>query len=247
MDKLSSPTTPYCISTTSTAPPCPVCGFDTSFQNSSDYTATLKVFYGCSDRGVWSIGTDKILKERPATSPMTEGKILTFLKQHTTIPVPTVYHEWIATNGKYFILLERMPGQTLEAAWPTLENEEKRKIVEKTGIDGGPVYNDFLFFGTAPHGPMSSNDEIWEAMSAGVNMGLSRLSAKARADIRDSMPKCDPFTLTHGDLADVNIMVHEGRLSGIIDWELAGYFPVWWEFAAAGIGLGGSIRSGRSI
>jgi hypothetical protein len=33
-------------------------------------------------------------------------------------------------------------------------------------------------------------------------------------------------------------MVKDGNLAGILDWEASGYFPVWWEFACAGIGLG---------
>jgi aminoglycoside phosphotransferase (APT) family kinase protein len=33
-------------------------------------------------------------------------------------------------------------------------------------------------------------------------------------------------------------MVKDGNLTGIIDWESSGYFPVWWEFAGLGIGLG---------
>ena len=36
----------------------------------------------------------------------------------------------------------------------------------------------------------------------------------------------------------LNIIVGNGNLAGIIDWEASGYFPVWWEFACAGIGLG---------
>lgn len=52
------------------------------------------------------------------------------------------------------------------------------------------------------------------------------------------MPSAAPFTFTHGDLTSVNIMVKDGNLAGILDWESSGYFPVWWEFTCAGIGLG---------
>ena len=52
------------------------------------------------------------------------------------------------------------------------------------------------------------------------------------------MPPATPYTFTHGDLASVNILVEHGNLAGIIDWEASGYFPAWWEFTCAGIGLG---------
>lgn len=35
---------------------------------------------------------------------------------------------------------------------------------------------------------------------------------------------------THGDLYRHNILVHDGRLSGIIDWECAGWLPEYWDY-----------------
>jgi thiamine kinase-like enzyme len=54
--------------------------------------------------------------------------------------------------------------------------------------------------------------------------------------------KDQPFTFTHGDLIKQNIMVQElpgadGQtdryflLTGLIDWELAGWYPQYWEYA----------------
>lgn len=39
-------------------------------------------------------------------------------------------------------------------------------------------------------------------------------------------PVCTPYTFTHGDLNCQNIIVKDGELAGILDWESAGYFPV---------------------
>lgn len=38
---------------------------------------------------------------------------------------------------------------------------------------------------------------------------------------------------THGDLKHHNILVHEGHVSGFIDWESAGWYPEYWEFTTA--------------
>lgn len=51
------------------------------------------------------------------------------------------------------------------------------------------------------------------------------------------LPTCTPYTLTHGDLYIKNIVVKGGKLTGILDWEYAGYFLAWWEYAVTIIGL----------
>ena len=38
---------------------------------------------------------------------------------------------------------------------------------------------------------------------------------------------------THGDLRLANIMVHNGSVSGIVDWEQGGWYPEHWEFCRA--------------
>lgn len=76
--------------------------------------------------------------------------------------------------------------------------------------------------------------ELWSEMAT----ALEHVPETARERLRERMPPATPYTFTHGDLTNVNIMVENGNLTGIIDWEAAGYYPVWWEFACAGIGLG---------
>lgn len=46
------------------------------------------------------------------------------------------------------------------------------------------------------------------------------------------MPTAAPYTFTHSDLTNVNIMVKNGHL---IDWEMSGYFPVWWEYVCTSV------------
>ena len=38
---------------------------------------------------------------------------------------------------------------------------------------------------------------------------------------------------THGDLRFANIMVKDGSVSGIVDWEFSGWYPEYWEFCKA--------------
>jgi aminoglycoside phosphotransferase (APT) family kinase protein len=41
------------------------------------------------------------------------------------------------------------------------------------------------------------------------------------------------FVLTHGDLSPRNLIIHNNRLSGIVDWECGGWYPEYWEYVKA--------------
>ena len=69
-----------------------------------------------------------------------------------------------------------------------------------------------------------------------METSLKDIPQAARAGLRKRMPPAKPYTFAHSDLTDVNIMVQNGHLTGILDWELAGVFPVWWEYVGTSIG-----------
>jgi aminoglycoside phosphotransferase (APT) family kinase protein len=112
-------------------------------------------------------------------------------------------------------------------------------------VGGKPLFLCLLFPGDygVPHGPLTSDEELWEEMTK----SWKGVPEKARRRLRERMPCAAPFTFTHGDLTDSNIIVENGNLTGIIDWEASGYFPVWWEFAFTGIGLGSEDREWKNL
>lgn len=212
------------------------------------------------DRGVWSIGSQLIIKERSIAPPNYEAGNLRFLKQHTNLPVPTVMKDW-SEDSRHFIVNEKLAGQTLNIAWPRLSPDERRRIAKQTAdyitelrklhspriqsLTGEPVYSTFLFLAgpTAPHGPFSSDQELW----AELDKALVNVPKKARQRLQKMMPAATPYTFTHGDLTNVNIMVDQGNLTGIVDWETGGYFPVWWEFTSASVGLGQEDKEWKTL
>ncbi|KIJ26499.1 hypothetical protein M422DRAFT_192150 [Sphaerobolus stellatus SS14] len=52
---------------------------------------------------------------------------------------------------------------------------------------------------------------------------------RAFESVGDSLPRNAPITLTHGDLLPCNIIVQDSEITGIIDWETAGFYPGFWE------------------
>jgi aminoglycoside phosphotransferase (APT) family kinase protein len=41
------------------------------------------------------------------------------------------------------------------------------------------------------------------------------------------------IVLAHADFRPANIIVKKGHVTGIIDWEMAGWYPEHWEFVKA--------------
>jgi aminoglycoside phosphotransferase (APT) family kinase protein len=95
-------------------------------------------------------------------------------------------------------------------------------------LENGPLYNEILFAGGSkiPHGPLKSDDELWNEMAGNIK----QLPQEVQDFLRKKMPSAQPYTFTHGDLSQVNIMVKGTKLAGILDWECSGYYPRWWEF-----------------
>jgi aminoglycoside phosphotransferase (APT) family kinase protein len=221
----------------------------------------VKLFYGADERGVWALGSDMILKERPNSLPRNEALNVDFIRSCTTIPAPSIFREWIDSSDRYFLLMERMKGQTLRAAWTTLSLPQKNNIADQVAtaiqqlrrlqspiiqsLDGGPVYSGWLFLNGSktPYGPFLSDTDLRSSLVG----ALKSLPPEAVSRFQDRVPECTPYTFTHGDLNCENIIVEDGQLVGILDWEYAGYFPVWWEYVAMSIGLSSEDAEWKSL
>lgn len=196
------------------------------------------------------MGTNLILKDRGPRLPTFEVPNIQFVQEQTPIPVPTVVESW--NEGDHtLILMRRIPGEPLSHVWPKLSTDEREGIAKQTAeyllelrklrsdqiqaLGGGPVYSNFLFKNKdseVPHGPLASDDELWADMVCGLK---ETIPEAVRRQLRHCMPSAAPYTFTHGDLTNVNIMVEHGVLTGILDWETSGYFPVWWEYVSTSV------------
>ncbi|VUC20155.1 unnamed protein product [Clonostachys rosea] len=233
--------------------PCSACTWSYARQEDCYYHSNVKLTHANEDRGVWSVGSQLIIKERDHRPPQYEAGNLRFLKEHTNLPVPTCMKDW-TENLSHFIVSERLPGVTLDIVWPQLSPDARRRIAKQTAdylvglrklhspriqsLTGEPVWSTFLFPGRGqdkPHGPFSNDQELW----AEFDKGLADVNVpkEARQHLQRMMPAATPYTFTHGELRNVNILVDNGNLTGIISWEKAGYFPVWWEYASASVSI----------
>ncbi|KAJ5735981.1 uncharacterized protein N7483_001106 [Penicillium malachiteum] len=214
------------------------------------------------DRGAWSLGSKFILKDRNSNPPVHEAATTTFVKENTIIPVPGIAKEW--TDGtRHFILAERVPGETLEKVWSKITEEKREELAKETAeyisqlrqfhspkiqsVNRQPLHNAFLLGGDSytVHGPFSTQDELWDTMVA----NFKDVPDEVAALWKERMPSPLPWTLAHADLTNCNIMVDPEtfKLTGIIDWETSGYFPVWWEYVGAMFGFGSNDAEWKGL
>ncbi|EKV15550.1 hypothetical protein PDIG_10320 [Penicillium digitatum PHI26] len=135
---------------------------------------------------------------------------------------------------------ERVAKQTAEYLMQLHELRSDRL----ESISGQPIYSAFLFpngYGIG-HGPFSSDDELWAEMS----LALAQVPEQVRSKLRRRMPAAAPYTFTHGDLTNVNIIVENDNLAGILDWESSAFFPVCGNLPVRELAWGKMIKNGKT-
>lgn len=131
---------------------------------------------------------------------------------------------------------ERVGGQTLEEAWTSLSEPQKLDVADQVVkvrkklrsvtstsiqcVDQSSSYPGLLFFDLEPRGPFHSDQKLWDALA----LSLRHLPQQVLENLRKSLPMCEPYVLTHCDLNLGNIMVQDGKVVGILDWEYAAFF-----------------------
>lgn len=147
------------------------------------------------------------MKDRPNGPPKTKVKPIEYLAHNTEIPVPTVLREWVDNKNRYMVLMERVKGQTLEDAWPTLSQTEKETIADQVAealkqlqscesasmqdVDQGPIYSGWLFGDPKkPIGPFSSESELWDGLRHWVHQPSTKVfPERALENFKKRSPK----------------------------------------------------------
>ncbi|KAF3914870.1 hypothetical protein ABW20_dc0105684 [Dactylellina cionopaga] len=178
---------------------------------------------------------------------LTEGATMQYVAENTKIPVPKVYgcykdEETQATH----IVMELIDGDCLENVWDKFDQERKEDIInqlkqileELRSLEGtfiGSIDHthceDVLFEETNDlRGPYNSEEEFSEGIvDTLLKKGDSAFPKLVCAMVRDVL-KGHRIVFTHGDLLPRNIMVKDGKVVAILDWEMSGWYPEYWEY-----------------
>ncbi|GAA6013645.1 hypothetical protein JCM10207_004801 [Rhodosporidiobolus poonsookiae] len=170
-------------------------------------------------------------------------------KQLTSLPVPEVYG--VRRDGpSTYIYFEKLPGKAIFFDFLQRPKDEQddlliqlRNMIAQLNVArpatlSGPVRVGGLgpkplaaiLPATSTAFPSTSSTaklhKLLESLSRGHS---SRQQYKKLVKPELHKYKRRPLVLVHGDLHAGNILVHEGKISGIVDWERAGWYPEWVE------------------
>lgn len=220
---------------------------------------THDMLLGCKRLGdpqlyqVWQYNATTVIKRvSPPSAAAAEAASMQLARERTSAPVPRILKTIIPEEENEYgvIFMEFVDGQSLQEAWPSLSSEDKQTITGQLkdylhqirqvqgdfiGSVDQSVCNDQLFSNREhQYGPYQDED----AFRAGIAQSLRACDANSFTQIAinmvNAMPQSKRIVLTHGDLVPRNILVREGgHVVAIIDWEMSGFYPEYWEYAKA--------------
>ncbi|KAI0426010.1 kinase-like domain-containing protein [Xylaria sp. FL1042] len=172
---------------------------------------------------------------------------LQLVRRHTHIPAPRPL-DLVSNARTSYLLTSRVPGLLLGACIDTLSDDEVNTLVcdlqsclgqlraiakevapqyAITNALGKPCYDYRIIAGVVYDeergdfaGPFVDEEEFNKTLQMGALPGVSHRSGHK-------------IVFTHADLNMRNVLMQNGRLSGIVDWENSGWFPEYWDYTKA--------------
>jgi hygromycin-B 7''-O-kinase len=188
---------------------------------------------------VYAVGDDLVLKLYPPlylAESTTERIVLEVL--HGTLPTPAVKDAG-ERDGWGWLLMERLPGQTLAEAWPELSTEDRGRLVRELGellatlhaVDDPRLavldpadWAEFVAAQRAKvveHHRKTDLDDTWiaqiPAFLDAVDLGTP------------------PVVPLHTEFMREHVMVADGRITGVFDFEPAMRGAAEYDFVAVGL------------
>ncbi|EHK99060.1 hypothetical protein M7I_5059 [Glarea lozoyensis 74030] len=186
----------------------------------TSYSPPLKILSTKANSGLWAMGSNWLLKDFPndGCSPGNDYITHKFLRSQLGPEAPLISDMQLVNKPNKKTRFTALGAQKVDGG-----KLEDRILGACEGIGYRPVCKRIGF----------TTDEWFENIAEELRMGLSKIHKtsdpliidKEFQKLKDNFPKPEPYVLTHCDLTEGNIIIKDGKISAIIDWEHAGYYP----------------------
>ncbi|KAH8829057.1 kinase-like protein [Flagelloscypha sp. PMI_526] len=171
-----------------------------------------------------------------------EGATLQHVQTHFPgLPVPEHYGT-VQLGPAHILFLSRLPGSTIESRIQSdLDKIISRLHTQQELLPSLPLFGSVQEHicrdtrmrtrTSCPDDPIKTQEQFNDFLMSGIDM---RMSKGYRTWLRSLLRDDHPVVFSHGDLHPGNILVQEQEngeieISGILDWEMAGYYPAYWD------------------
>lgn len=215
--------------------------------------------FGCV--GVSRFGPRSVLKFTAVTR-VAEAANIEYIGHNTTIPVPRIQDVFIIGRRTY-IVMDYIDGSELTYAAKALSQEQYQGICSqlkgyiaqmralkapKSGrleaADGSGLFDIRLSSDSFP--PFTSVEEFHVRLGHEFVLKSSNHSHMWSHFELISQRKYKTI-FTHSDIAPRNILIKDGKIAAIIDWETAGWYPEYWEYTRWAVSNYNSLRMWRDL
>ncbi|PGH05801.1 hypothetical protein GX51_02774 [Blastomyces parvus] len=198
---------------------------------------------------VYRLGEHKVAK-LCVPAQLMQAEAMRFVRKHTSLPVPEVYDAYVdESSDSGVIIMDYVEGNVLRDVWDDLTGEQQSSITNQLkayieelrslkGIFIGPVDGSLCYDPTfcvgeeESFGPFATEFEFNEGLIKAMkltqhNSWIDHITKFVRA-----LPTHD-VVFTHGDISPRNIIVRGDQVVAILDWEMSGFYPEYWEYIKA--------------
>jgi len=184
-----------------------------------------------------------------------EFRTLELVEKYTEVPAPRGI-DTLQYNGFSFLIMTGLPGQKIGARLHTMTDEQVQGVVQdlknyisqlrqipRSGTAicnslGGGILD--WRIGDSQRKELVFQDETEFSQYLTYDLPLDE---DAQSKIEKAHSVKHEIVFTHADLNLRNILVDEnGKISGIVDWECAGWYPEYWEYTKAHFTVRYTIR-----
>lgn len=181
---------------------------------------------------------------------LAEAAAMKLVRDLTTIPVPQVFNAYKDDDsGHIRIVMEFIEGDVLDDVWDEFSHDQKMDVIQQLrgffsqlrhikssfigSVDGTACEDQLFTDEIGAYGPYE--DE--HAFNQGIATALQRSQHGAWVNmVSDMVLKSlhgHEVVMTHGDFCPRNSIVQGTKVVAVLDWELSGYYPEYWEYVKA--------------
>ncbi|KAF9479750.1 kinase-like protein [Pholiota conissans] len=169
-----------------------------------------------------------------------EARVMHFIRIHTDIPVPRV-HMVFERAGDFYNVMDHIPGDRLSRIYGSsaedLQNiarqlaeiiqQIKSLSIPQQSVIGSwnarPFQN--TWFKPLPWHQNVAPSSVFSTVTEFNDYWIRRSKLRVSSSFVDNTK----IVLSHGDLNGANIIVRNGEIAAILDWDTFGWYPEFWE------------------